>query len=100
MSDTLPNPQDYASEQIEQSLVVTAGAGTGKTRTLIQRIINHIKHGEMNVWQILAVTFTEKAASEIVDRVRSALLSEIAQTIDAALRRRLKPPYSRPSCQP
>ena len=56
-----------------RTLVVEAGAGTGKTRSLIERIVSLITRGEASLDSIAAITFTRYAASELRDRVRSRL---------------------------
>ncbi|HRY22562.1 MAG TPA: ATP-dependent helicase, partial [Candidatus Dojkabacteria bacterium] len=61
--------QKKAVEYNDGDLLIIAGAGTGKTAVLTQRIINIMKDGRAKPSEILALTFTEKAAQEMQDRV-------------------------------
>lgn len=54
-------------------VLVLAGAGTGKTKTLAAAIVRRIRHGEIPPSRILAVTFTNKAAREMSSRIEGAL---------------------------
>ena len=58
---------------LDESLFVEAAAGTGKTTVLVSRIVNLLAAGAARVDQILAVTFTEKAAGELKLRLREGL---------------------------
>lgn len=60
-------------EGITENLCVEAGAGTGKTTVLVDRIVNIIRAGEARVDEIAVMTFTEKTATELAARVRLGL---------------------------
>lgn len=74
---------------------VLAGAGTGKTRTITRRIAHLVDTGQVNPGQVLAVTFTARAAGEMRTRLRSLGVggtggSVAAQTFHAAAMRQLR----------
>ncbi|WP_022819154.1 ATP-dependent helicase [Fusobacterium russii] len=71
--DKLNNRQREAAEQIDGSILILAGAGSGKTRTITYRIANMIKNENISPYSILAVTFTNKAAKEMRERVESLI---------------------------
>ncbi|MFA6049566.1 MAG: UvrD-helicase domain-containing protein, partial [Candidatus Micrarchaeia archaeon] len=57
----------------DRHIAVTAGAGTGKTRVLVQRYADIVRSGGADIDNALALTFTEKAAAEMKNRVREEL---------------------------
>src|SRR4029434_4188424 len=61
---------------IDATRVVEAAAGTGKTTELVQRIVRVLAEGRADVREIVAVTFTEKAAGELKLRLRQNLEDE------------------------
>lgn len=76
--DTLNAPQKDAASHIDGALLVLAGAGTGKTRVLTSRLANILMQGAARPHEILAVTFTNKASREMVERVEQLIGGAVA----------------------
>jgi len=69
------NHSDYrkAASGISESLIVCAAAGTGKTTVLVNRYLEILRKHAAGIDQIAAITFTEKAANEMKERIRAEL---------------------------
>jgi DNA helicase-2/ATP-dependent DNA helicase PcrA len=71
--DALNTEQREAAATLDGALLVLAGAGTGKTRVLVSRLAHILAAGRAFPGQILAVTFTNKAAREMLERVEGLI---------------------------
>ncbi|MEP3486545.1 MAG: UvrD-helicase domain-containing protein [Sneathiella sp.] len=71
--DGLNEGQLSAVEAVEGPVLVLAGAGTGKTRVLITRLVHILNTKAVRPWEILAVTFTNKAAAEMRERTANII---------------------------
>ena len=80
--------RDHADRELirhglDETVIVEAAAGTGKTTELVSRILNVLSGGRAKIEQIVAVTFTEKAAGELKLRIRKELESLRQRSRDA-----------------
>ena len=86
-------PVDHAHRRrieqtgLHETLFVEAGAGTGKTHELVERILHLVTDDAVPLAAIAAITFTEAAAAELRDRVRERLERRLAEAPDDADRR-------------
>ena len=76
---------EYTEEQLkaveaEGRVIVSASAGSGKTRIMVERLLRLVLSGRASLSDILAVTFTKKAAFQMKERLRTALLDEIKKS--------------------
>ncbi|MQA31360.1 MAG: AAA family ATPase [Luteitalea sp.] len=78
------------AHDLDDTLVVEAAAGTGKTTELVNRILRVLATGRARIEEIVAVTFTEKAAGELKLRLRERLEHDRARATDEGVRQRLE----------
>ena len=95
--DNLNNEQKEAVLHKDGPLLILAGAGSGKTRVLTTRIAYLIQEYNINPYNILAITFTNKAAKEMKDRIETIIgkTSLIASTFHSYGVRILRENYNR-----
>jgi len=73
-----------------ETLFVDAGAGTGKTKSLVDRIVNLVSRSDLRLERVAAITFTEAAAAELRDRIRTELDDRLDDETDDTVRTRLQ----------
>jgi ATP-dependent helicase/nuclease subunit A len=92
MSAIAPVDQDIRDRirtDLAANLCVEAGAGTGKTTVLVERIVEILRRGHATVDEIAVITFTEAAAAELAARVRQRLEEALVSAADDAERERV-----------
>ena len=82
--------RDRIEHSLDETLVVEAAAGTGKTTELVRRIVRILAEGRADVTSIVAVTFTEKAAGELKLRLRQELEEARGMAATRPVRHRLE----------
>ena len=74
MSESLTHEQEHAVSRRAEPLLLSAGAGSGKTSVLVERFVRAVLDDGVAPSRILAITFTDRAAGELRERVRARLL--------------------------
>ena len=75
-------PEQQAAAYAPCSVVITAGAGTGKTHMLAERYLYYLQQRNLSPLEVVAVTFTEKAATELRSRIRALVSQRLPQRLD------------------
>jgi ATP-dependent helicase/nuclease subunit A len=85
---SIANPEQRAAIDARGHVFVSAGAGTGKTRVLVDRFANAVCDEGLDVGSVLVITYTERAAGELRSRIRRALhergRDDLARELDGA----------------
>jgi len=75
-------PEQQAAAYAPCSVVITAGAGTGKTHMLAERYLYYLQQRNLSPLEVVAVTFTEKAATELRSRIRTLVSQRLPERFD------------------
>jgi ATP-dependent helicase/nuclease subunit A len=88
MTVRAPNPEQRAAIDATGVVFVSAGAGTGKTRVIVERYLRAVCERGLSVDSVLVITYTERAAGELRARIRARLAEEgrpdLARELDGA----------------
>ena len=90
MGGDLNESQRRIAETLDGMIVVDAGPGTGKTHTIVQRYINLISRENIEPRDILLMTFTNNAADELEERIKTDISKTIKESEDESLRQLLE----------
>jgi ATP-dependent helicase/nuclease subunit A len=97
--DPFTEQQRRAIDQRNVSVVLSSGAGCGKTHVLTGRYLSHLQDDGVEVGQVVAITFTDRAAREMRDRIRKAITRAVHPAEDAARwRKHLRDLETAPIC--
>src|SRR5438445_8402342 len=77
MSARLTSQQQQAVSWRQTSIVLSSGAGCGKTHVLTERYLAHLRDDGAEVGEVVAITFTERAAREMRRRIRRTVLAHL-----------------------
>ena len=81
--------RDRIKQDLDRTFLVEAGAGSGKTKSLVDRMLALLRQGRCRIQTLAAVTFTRKAAAELRGRFQTELERSVREDPDAAARERL-----------
>ena len=76
-------PEQFSAVTAPGSIVVTAGAGAGKTLMLAERYLFHLREQQLSPLEIVAVTFTDRAANELRARIRRTVTEQLPDREEA-----------------
>jgi ATP-dependent helicase/nuclease subunit A len=82
--------RDRIAHDLDTTLFVEAGAGSGKTKSLVERVLSIVASGTAELRSIAAITFTEKAGAELRDRLRRELQERAGADTDPEVQRRCR----------
>lgn len=82
--------RDKITDVLNKNFLVEAGAGSGKTYSLVQRMVNLIVTGTYEIGEIVAITFTRKAADELKERFQTGLEKRRKETTDRLQKERIE----------
>ena len=76
MAEKLTNEQQAAVDSRERSLLVSAAAGSGKTKVLVERLFSYVEREGANLDDFLIITYTRAAASELRGKIAATFESK------------------------
>ncbi|MGD8540505.1 MAG: UvrD-helicase domain-containing protein [Candidatus Aminicenantes bacterium] len=82
--------RDKIVQELDKTFLVEAGAGSGKTKSLVDRMLALLREGKCRIQTLAAVTFTRKAAAELRGRFQTELETEVQESKDPDVKERLK----------